>query len=96
MRAASAEKDEVITRWSIWMAVYSTKGTRKYSPGPATRLKRPKRSTATRSHCGAMRTQLAHSRPTTTAATTVTTDSHGSVAANATPNPSANMTSENR
>ena len=94
--AASAENDEVITRWSMWMAVYSANGTSTYSPGPATRLKRPKRSTVTRSHCGATRMQQAHTRPAATAATTVHTDSHGSVAANTMPNPSANITNANR
>ena len=59
------------------------------------RLKRPSRSTATRSHWGAMRTLMAATHATSAAASTVAMDSHANVAANTTANASTKTTTVN-
>ena len=51
---------------------YSTMGSVNTSPGPDTRLNRPKRSTTIRSHCCAMCTVDTASHPATKATATLT------------------------
>ena len=96
MSAASAENEAVVMRWSTWMAAYSTNGMQQYSPGPAMRLKRPKRKMATRSQWGATRTDVATTKPAATDAAMVSGDTHANVARSTAKKPRANIARKNR
>ena len=84
-----------MVRLSTCMATESIKGMTTYTPGPATLRKRPRRNSATCSHCAATRTVDAAATPAVADASTVNTLSSGNVTANTTPKPIANISSAN-